>query len=136
MIEKREEFLKKYLSIEDKIKRKNYVRIRKYMASHQELRLLHVSKQRAKANDIEHTLVVEDIVIPERCPYLDIPITNVYGAGRVFSNASIDRMDAKKGYTKDNIQILSDLANRMKQNATPEQLIVFAKNVLRIHARD
>jgi len=133
MLQKREDFLKKYLEIEDKHKRKAYLACRKYMANNQERRLFHSSKARAKASGIEHTLVLEDIVIPEKCIYLNIPLTNNYGCGRVASNASLDRIDATKGYTKDNIQIISDLANRMKQNATPEQLLAFAKGVLAIH---
>lgn len=104
-----------------------------YMSRHQEKRLLGAAKQRAHKGGIEFSLREEDIVIPENCPFLNIPLTNLFGEGRVFSNASIDRIDPTKGYVKENIQIISDLANRMKQNATPEQLIVFAKNVLQIY---
>lgn len=135
MNENREQFLQRYLAIEDKEKRKRYLHTRKYMANNQETRLLHSSKQRAKASGLEHTLIKEDIVIPEYCVYLGIKITNNYGCGRVQSNASLDRIDSTKGYTPDNIQIISDLANRMKNDATTEQLIAFAKGVLKLHDR-
>lgn len=105
----------------------------KYLASHQEVRLFHASKQRAKKANMEHTISISDIVIPEYCPYLGCKITNIYRQGRVWSNASIDRIDPYKGYIPGNIRVVSDLANKMKQNATEPQLIAFAKGVLKLH---
>jgi hypothetical protein len=49
---------------------------------------------------------------------------------------SVDRIDPTKGYTKDNVQVISNLANAMKQNATKEELIVFAKWVLKTYGEN
>jgi len=106
---------------------------KKYLQENQEYRLLHSAKQRAKRAGIEFSLGYSDIVIPEYCPYLGIKLTNTFGEGRIQSNASVDRIDSSIGYTVDNIQIISDLANRMKQEATKEQLVAFAKNILTLY---
>ena len=52
---------------------------------------------------------------------------------------SIDRIDSTKGYTKDNIQIISWRANRIKNDSTPEELMQIAtymrnltKNILQV----
>ena len=121
---------KHYLKYKDSIK----LTSAKYFQDNQELRMYNTSKQRAKKRNINFTIIKEDIVIPKFCPLLGIPITNIMGKGRQQTNASLDRLDNTKGYTKDNIQIISDLANRMKQDATPEQLITFAKNILQIYS--
>ena len=98
-----------------------------------EQHMLHNTKANAKRRGIECVLVLNDVTIPEKCPYLTIPLTRVVGKGQLLTNASIDRIDNSRGYSKDNIQVISVLANTMKNNATKEQLSIFAKNVLKIH---
>lgn len=129
-----EEKLESYLRSEEKQRIGKAKAVKKYMAVNQAMRLFNSAKQRAKLQGLEFSLSVDDLVIPAVCPYIGCPITNDYGVGRVWTNASIDRIDSSKGYVKGNIQILSDLANRMKQNATPEQLVAFAKGVMKVHA--
>lgn len=102
----------------------------KYLSSHPAKKLYYSAKNNAKTRGIEFSITEEDINIPTHCPLLGVELTNTYGEGRVFSNISLDRIDNTKGYTPDNIQVICDLANRMKQDATPEQLVSFAKNIL------
>lgn len=112
--------------------RKLYIdRANEYRAKYPEKSLLRSAKARAKLNNLEFNITTEDIIIPKVCPYLDTPITWVSGQGAVMSNASLDRIDNSKGYIKGNVEVISRLANMMKQTATKEQLIVFANNVIR-----
>lgn len=89
----------------------------------------------AQYNGIEYTIDLSELPRPTHCPYLGIPLH--YDGGPKHANtASLDRIDPSKGYIHGNVQIISDLANRMKQNATKDQLITFARSVLKIHSDD
>jgi hypothetical protein len=88
------------------------------------------AKGNSKRKGKEFTIDIEDIKIPELCPFLGIPLTCIRGQGHLPTNASIDRIDSTKGYIKGNIQVISRKANLMKNNATKEQLIAFASGIM------
>lgn len=98
-------------------------------------RLLYAARKRAKEGNLDFDLEESDIVIPEVCPYLKIPLVNSRPRGDSRRDiASLDRIDPNKGYTKDNVEVISWLANTMKNNASPELLIEFAKEVMKRYA--
>jgi hypothetical protein len=49
---------------------------------------------------------------------------------------TIDRIDRSKGYTKDNICIVSMLANSMKNAASPQELFTFSKTIINYINKD
>ena len=112
---------------------KQYKATIKFLSTHPEKKLCYSAKNNAKMRNIEFSITEKDIKIPKYCPLLGVELTNIYGAGRVSTNISLDRIDSSKGYTPDNIQVISDLANRMKQEATTEQLVLFANNILSLY---
>lgn len=95
--------------------------------------LLSGAKSSAKKRNIIFELTLEDIVIPERCKYLGIPLEFNVGKGLLPQTPSIDRVDTNKGYTRDNIQIISHKANALKSDLPLENLIHFAKQIISLH---
>lgn len=93
-------------------------------------RMLTKSRKRAKDVGLEFDISCLDLNLPEYCPYLGVKLTYELGKGQLPTNASLDRIDSNKGYVKGNVQIISRKANTMKSNATEQELIVFAKNIL------
>jgi hypothetical protein len=90
------------------------------------------SWESAKGRQLEHTISAEDIILTRYCPFLNIELD--YRKTYVANDcASIDRIDSSRGYVPGNIQLISTLANRMKNDATREQLRVFATNVLQLY---
>jgi hypothetical protein len=89
-------------------------------------------KASAKARGLEFDLEPADIIIPDVCPYLGVGLE--FGEGKQKKNSySVDRIDSSKGYIKGNIEVISLLANMMKQDSTQDEQIRFAKEVLRRH---
>lgn len=88
--------------------------------------LLTSAKQRAKELKVPFSITEDDVVIPELCPVLGEPMVI-----KTPMAPSIDRIDPKKGYVKGNVQVMSRLANSMKSNASPEQMLKFAEWVLK-----
>jgi hypothetical protein len=79
------------------------------------------AKCRAKKQGLEFNLTLDDIQIPAICPLLDIPLVGGIGAPHD-GNPSIDRIDSDKGYVRGNVWVISWRANRLKNDATLEEL--------------
>lgn len=72
---------------------------------------------------LKFNLALEDIVIPKVCPVFGV----TFNKAKKWRSTSVDRIDNNKGYVKGNIQIISGLANVMKNQATPAELLRFAE---------
>ena len=67
----------------------------------------------------------ENIVVPEFCPVLGIPIKCPPGKGRKGpsdNSPSVDCFNNDLGYTSNNIRVISFRANTLKRDATIEEL--------------
>jgi hypothetical protein len=94
-----------------------------YSSLSPEYKIWYAIKSKCKKNNIEFDLDVSDIDPPKLCPVFNIPLD------RRDSNhtPSVDRVDPSKGYTKDNICVISLKANRMKQDSSIDDLKMLIK---------
>lgn len=80
-------------------------------------KMLSAARVRANALGVPFAITVADISIPERCPILGINLE--VGDGRQHaSSPSIDRLVPSLGYVPGNIHVISLRANRMKYDAS------------------
>ena len=90
------------------------------------------AKQRAKKRGLECDLTPARVktLCVENCPVLGIPI--VYGQPKITPNSpTLDRIDTRLGYIWDNVQVISNRANTLKNDASLEELLLLAEWVKR-----
>jgi hypothetical protein len=122
----------KYKAYHNQYYQKRKSEISKERRSNIPQRWIDRTKRRAKERGLEWNLsksFLRTLIVPI-CPILGIELcyTNLVLAD---NSPTIDRIDNTLGYIEGNIQVLSCLANRMKSNATPEQLLKFAEYVVK-----
>lgn len=92
------------------------------------------ARERAKKHNVPFNLRVKDLreIMTDKCPILGIKFElnkkgQAWGKGKGKNNwqnsPSLDRIIPEKGYVKDNIIIVSLMANSIKNQATPDQII-------------
>jgi len=81
------------------------------------------TKYRATRLSIPFNLTAEDFIMPNICPILKIPLD-----GRDVSHEpTLDRVIPELGYVKGNVNVISHKANRLKNNATIDELLSIIK---------
>lgn len=108
-------------------------RSRKWAMDNPEHHMFGEARRRAKKKGIDFSIEVSDVLIPEICPLLGIPIFRSVGSvnehgrsnkmgGAGMNSPSLDRVDSSKGYVKGNVWVISWRANKIKSDATLEEL--------------
>lgn len=76
------------------------------------------AKARAKAHGVPFDIDIEDVIVPDRCPVFGFE----WRSGSNDTVPSLDKIVPEKGYVKGNIVVVSMRANRMKSEASIEDL--------------
>ena len=77
------------------------------------------AKHRAKRSGLEFSIEISDIAIPKMCPVFGTKL--IWAEGRD-TCPSLDRKNNSVGYTKENIRVISNRANQIKNCATVEEI--------------
>lgn len=92
--------------------------------------MLRNARARARRFGVPFNLSASDLVIPKNCPVLGIPLQANRGSGRprgggsrTDCSPSLDRIIPAKGYVKGNVMVISWKANRLKNDATADDLL-------------
>lgn len=92
-------------------------------------------RQRARKNGLDCDINAEFLttLLEEQgglCAITQTPLTFTKGQGHIATNASVDRIDPMRGYTKDNVQLVAHQVNTMKSNLSIRQLVEWCKLVI------
>ena len=80
------------------------------------------AKQRAKKAGVPFDLNVDDLVpLPEVCPVLEIPL-DLESEKLGDNSATLDRLVPTKGYVRGNVVVISHRANKIKTDASPDEI--------------
>lgn len=93
--------------------------------------LVRIAKRRADALGLPFDLEEGDLTVPPVCPVLGIPLVAGDDTGRDCS-PSLDRIVPELGYTRGNVIVVSNRANRWRGNMTVEdmeRLLAFYKHL-------
>lgn len=96
-----------------------------------EYKMLARAKSRAKKNNLPFNLELDDIVIPDVCPLLGIPLKSNTDKTSP-NNPSLDKIIPEKGYVKGNIWVVSLRANKLKNDASLQELELLVENLKKL----
>lgn len=90
------------------------------------------AKDRCGRSGREFTITSADVIIPDVCPIFGMPLIQEVTVHRNASERpanypTIDRIDSSRGYTPDNIMVISWRANSLKNDATLDELIALGE---------
>lgn len=88
------------------------------------------AKSRANKKNLDFSITTSDVKWNDVCPVLGIPITYQRGKGHGGddNSPSLDRIDNDKGYVPNNIRIISNRANKLKNTMTKQECQLLLDN--------
>lgn len=114
-------------------------RRREYWNDRPEVKMFLGVRSRARKRGYQCTITAKDIVIPENCPCCGVTLevrTGPSKQGAIPTSPSLDQINAKKGYTPDNIAVICWRCNALKHDASIAELKMVVAWMERMAMRD
>lgn len=97
--------------------------------------LLRVSRRQAPRRGLQFDITLSDVMKlwqdqRGRCALTGRDMTHIRGQGRVTSNASLDRVDPRAGYTRDNVRLVCCIVNFMRNQFSDTELVDWARAIV------
>lgn len=108
---------------------RRYHQSRKNCPRYRLRRMVAQASLRAKRGGLEFGLEWRLMEVPSVCPLLGVPLEFGGGCKGRTNSPSLDRIDPTRGYTTDNVWIISHRANVIKNNATLAELEMITENL-------
>ena len=93
-------------------------------------------RHRCKKFNLPFNLDINSLIVPDLCPILNIKLEYKIGKGPSDNSPSIDRIIPEKGYVKNNVRIISNRANKLKNNMTLQACKIIYEDLLRINGEN
>jgi hypothetical protein len=104
----------------------NSTRVLRWLSLHPREALVNAARRRAKVSGIDFSITCADLDWPSHCPVLGIPLRYNTTAGTIgklcYNSATLDRKSNQLGYVVGNVFVISHRANRLKSDATEEEI--------------
>lgn len=89
--------------------------------------MLDNARRRAREEDLDFDLTPSDLVIPDVCPVLGLPLAVNTDGYAQDNSPTLDRVRPHGGYVRGNVMIISGKANRIKSNATAQEILAVGR---------
>jgi hypothetical protein len=102
---------------DERNKTKRLASRRRYYLQNPVIYLLIAAKDRAKKKGLPFNLTKADIIVPDLCPVLGVPMIRTTPTA-----PSVDRIRPELGYVRGNVAVISRRANHLKNDGTLAEL--------------
>jgi len=131
----KDKFKDRYGKNKERLRSNALVYYHNIVRSDPEKYLFKKAKERAKRKGLDFNITIDDIIVPEFCPILDIPLV-MNNLAASHNSPTLDRINNKLGYVKGNVTVISFRANNLKSDATLDELKQFARWINKTMAPD